>query len=108
MHARRRPSTGLVAIALSCSAALLAGGCTTVVIHSDGAVKTEYRFGILHLNLDPGRTTAVAVTSVGVASLPSSTAIGYTRWQGVGLPAAEGDRCLLVTFDSPQQSGAEE
>ena len=40
MQARRRPSTGLVAIALSCSAALLAGGCTTVVIHSDGAVKT--------------------------------------------------------------------
>jgi len=108
MQARRRPSAGLAAITLSCSAALLAGGCTTVVIHSDGAVKSESRFGILHLNLDPGRTTAVAVTSVGVASLPGSTAIGYTRWRGVGLPAAEGDRCLLVTFDSPQQSGAEE
>lgn len=106
MQAHRRLSASLVAIALYCSAAMLAGGCTTVVIHSDGAVKSESRFGILHLNLDPGRITAVAVTSVGVVSLPGSTTIGYTRWRGVGLPAAEDDRCLLVTFDSPQQTGA--
>ena len=107
MQARRRPSAGLVAIALSCSAALLAGGCTTVVIHSDGVVKSESRFGILHLNLEPERTTSMAVTSIGVVALPGSLSIGYARWQGVGLSAAEGDRCLLINFDSPQQTGAE-
>ncbi|WP_153160524.1 hypothetical protein [Zoogloea sp. 1C4] len=107
MQARRRTSPGLIAIALACGAALLACGCTTVVIHSDGAVKTESRFGILHLNLAPERTTAVAVTSVGVVALPGSVSVGYTRWQGVGLTSADGNRCLLVTFDSPQQTGAE-
>lgn len=93
MQARRRTSPGLIIIALACGAALLACGCTTVVIHSDGAVKTESRFGILHLNLDPGRTTAVAVTSVGVASLPDSPAIGYTRWQGP--PVLSGEELKL-------------
>ncbi|MBS0344868.1 MAG: hypothetical protein JSR69_00270 [Proteobacteria bacterium] len=105
MQAHRRPGAGLIAPSLF--SALFAGGCTTVVIHTDGAVKTETRFGIVHLNLDPAHTTAITLTSFGVVSLPGSTAIGYTRWQGVGLPAAEADRCLLVTFDPPQQTGVE-
>lgn len=58
--ARRRPSTGLVAIALSCSAALLAGAAPPSSSTATGVVKIESRFGILHLNLDPGRTTAAA------------------------------------------------
>lgn len=107
MHARCQQSSRFIAAALSCAAALLAAGCTTIVIHSDGAVKTESRFGILHLNLEPERTTTMAVTSIGVVALPGSLSIGYARWQGVGLSAAEGDRCLLINFDSPQQTGAE-
>lgn len=109
MQAHRRSTAGQISSSLFAAllAILTASGCTTVVIHGDSAVKTESRFGILHLTLDPERTSAVAVTSFGVVSLPGSTTIGYTRWQGVGLSAAEGNRCLVVTFDLPQQTGAE-
>ncbi len=88
--------------------AALPAGCTTVVIHGDGAVKTESHFGIVHLTVEPSRASAVSLASFGAVSLPGSFALGYTRWQGVGIGRSDDDSCLLVTFDSAQPPGAKE
>lgn len=97
------PTTRTLLVVLS----LLSGGCTTVAIHSNGAVRTESRFGVLRLHLDPAHTAAVAVSSVGIVTLPSGISLGYTRWQGVGLPTNGDGHCVVIQFDPAPPTGDE-
>lgn len=83
------------------AAALAAGGCTTVVVHSEGRVSTESRFGILRLDFADARASAVAVSSVGVVMLPEGLSVGWTTWQGVRLAPGAAEACFSVNFAPP-------
>lgn len=83
------------------AAALLVGGCTTVVVHSEGRITLERRFGILSLDFANARTSAVAVSSVGVVALPDALSIGWTTWQGVRLAPGAAETCFSINFAPP-------
>ena len=77
------------------------GGCTTVVVHSEGRLTTENHFGILRLDFTDARISAVAVSSAGIVVLPDAVSIGWTTWQGVRLAPGAEESCLSVNFAPP-------
>lgn len=82
-------------------ATLLVGGCTTVVVHSEGRITTERHLGILHLDFADARASSVAVSSVGIVALPEALSIGWTTWQGVRLAPGAAESCFSVYFAPP-------
>ena len=97
-----RMLAGTRAVMLCVCAALAGGGCTTVVIHSAGSVRTEHQFGILKLSVDESHATSMAVSSVGISSVPGTVAVGWLQWKGVFLPPDDARSCLFVDFGSDE------
>lgn len=87
-----------------CACATAAGGCTTVVIHSAGSVRTEHQFGILKLSVDESHASSIAVSSLGASSVPGTVALGWLQWKGVFIPPDDARSCLFVDFGSDQPS----
>ena len=73
------------------------------MVHSEGRVTTENRFGILRLDFAGARATAVAVSGVGIVALPDAVSIGWTRWQGVRMAPGSEDSCIAVSFSQAHE-----
>lgn len=99
---RRRTAATVLPCAI-----LLATGCTTVVIHTDGAVRTQTYFGVLNLSIDDARVSAVALSGVGIVTLPGSFSLGWLQWRGASIGQRSEDTCLLIDF-GPQATGRNE
>jgi uncharacterized protein YceK len=95
----RTPASVRNMLACACLLELL-GGCTTVVIHTAGKVSTENHFGILKLSLDEAHSSAIAVSGLGVASVPGTFAVGRLEWKGVFIAERDEESCLFVNFAS--------
>jgi hypothetical protein len=89
-------------LAIACTTSVV-GGCTTVVIHSEGKVTTEQHFGILKLDFANARATSVAIRNTGIVALPNALSIGSTDWQGVWIAPGSEEMCFFVHFAKPQQ-----
>ena len=91
---------------LTCICApLIAGACTTVVIHSEGSVRTERHVGILRLSVDESHASSMALSSFGISSVPGTLAVGWLRWKGVFIPQDEAQSCLFFDFGSDEPAG---
>lgn len=83
-------------------AAALLSGCTTIIVHSEGKLTTENRFGIVRLDFADAPASAVAVSSIGIVALPGALSVGWTTWQGVRLAPGTEEACFSVHFAPPQ------
>ncbi|MBS0552238.1 MAG: hypothetical protein JSS47_06865 [Proteobacteria bacterium] len=101
---RMLAATRAVALCVCACATVAGGGCTTVVIHSAGSVRTEHQFGILKLSVDESHASSIAVSSLGVSSVPGTVALGWLQWKGVFIPPDDARSCLFVDFGSDQPS----
>jgi len=80
---------------------LLLTGCTTVVVHSEGEVVVQRQLGVVKIVFGEQRTTAAALSSLGITSLPGAFTLGWTDWKIVVVGEEHADRCLFVDL-SPQ------
>lgn len=91
---------------LAACALLTQHACTTVVIHSEGRVRTEHGFGVLTVSMPDADASAIALSGVGITMVPGSVALGWVRWSGVALSARSHEMCMVVDFGD--RTGPEE
>jgi hypothetical protein len=74
--------------------AVCLGGCAQVNVISDqGPPKSEWKFGVLAIDLaGSNKNTIVSTSGVGVISTPSGTTVGYSDARIVRI----GDECRVV------------
>jgi len=74
--------------------AVCLGGCAQVNVISDqGPPRTEWKFGVLAVDLaGSNKNTVVSSSGVGVISTPSGTTLGYSTARVVRI----GDECRVV------------
>lgn len=90
------PAISLCPIAMLVS--MLLTGCTTVIVHSEGEVIVQRHLGVVNIVFDEKRTTAAALSSLGVTSLPGTFTLGWTDWKVVVVGQENADRCLFIGF----------
>ena len=85
---------GRLAALLAVSLMVCLGGCAQVTVVTEGGPpQSEWKFGVLALDLAGSSTNTIITTSgVGLISSPSGTALGYSTARIVRI----GDECRVV------------
>lgn len=89
-----------------CLFLLCLNGCAQVTVISDGAPpSTEYKFGVLAVDLAPSdRNTIVSTSGFGLISSPSGATLGYSSVRVVRM----GEECRLVIHTENPRTLAED
>ena len=82
----------ILSVTLLCSACL--GGCAQITVVSDqGPPKSEWKFGVLAIDLAGSNKNAIVhTTGVGLVTTPSGATLGYANAKIVRI----GDECRVV------------
>lgn len=96
------------AVSLAAVSSLCLGGCAQITVITDNAQpKTEWKFGVLAIDLAGSQNnTIVATEGVGLITTPDGPTLGYAKAKYVRM----GEECRLViqTGDPAEISGHEE
>lgn len=93
--AARRKFAGQFAVLLAALCSLNAAGCAQITVVSDKAPpRTEWKYGVLAVNLGASENNTVVSTAsgFGVISNPSGTAFGYSKAKIIRV----GDECRVI------------
>ena len=76
------------------AAALAVGGCAQIVVVRDNEPpQSEWRFGVLAIEIAPSsRNTIVQTSGIGIVSTPAGSTLGYANARIVRI----GDECRVV------------
>jgi hypothetical protein len=99
--AARRNFARQFAVLLGALCSLSAAGCAQVtVVSQDAPPRTEWKYGVLAIDLGSSKNNTIVSTSgLGLISGPSVTALGYTKARVVRI----GDECrVVITANDPE------